>query len=528
MSSTQATTGPDEVALEYEWCLALILGKVFNEGTERAQQWLEESRPRVTREEFLAPGQPGCPDPVFDEHWDQGDEDRLQQFWNESRVKAIVENLSDSDMSLQFLWRTCIRMMRIDPFSLLKSELRVAAADHSKIAWEGIMISGPMWSDEVCRLLSRLISHPFFSCALPDEKLRFYLKWAVICRTDDRRPLKTEDFTPCPIVRRLIRTPSPGKQPWRKVHETFRMAYWEKYGGYTVESSVLHAIAESTPVPYRPERLGPRAPYDLCAGDITQVLTALDRLSSYGFGNLVSSDVALEIVWMAHGGRNYPVGDEEFREVVGNCWLADNRRNMKRALSITGGELGIWEYYGLPEKDVDLDLGLDNESSYSSERPERSDASDQVNDAECLDNGSLHDEEEEGHDEDEEGQDDEGGLTDDGSSSHEWLQICPRCCRSYHRDEFVTRAGNTKRFCNGCTRAHPGPSEPVPTSQALAEPAPTGPNDSLVSRQEMDLSIRLGSAPELDSAERILQVIDDLDADFAALPGLRGGARLDL
>ncbi|KAK7398434.1 hypothetical protein QQX98_012185 [Neonectria punicea] len=551
LSSTQATTGPNEEALKRQGtvCDSLVdftMRKILEDGVERAKQWLEKSRPQVTREEFLAPGQPGCPDPVFDEHWSQEDENRLQKRWNESVnknvyqqmarepcIKAVVDNLSDSDRSLRSLWRTCIRMMRIDPFSLLTWELRVA--DRTEMDLDGEMVPGPMWSAEVCDLLSLLIAHPFFSCALPDEKLRFYLKWARICRTDDRHPLKSKDFTPCPIVRRLIRTPRPGKQPWRKVHETFRLAYWEKYGGYTVESDVLHAIAEST-IP-RPGSIGPGGEDDLRAGDIAQVLTALNRLSSYGFANSVNPSVALGMAWGAQGGSDYPVDDEQFREVVGNCWLADQRRNKKLLRSIPDDELVGWAYYDLPETDVDLDMDLDNESSYSSER---SDAPDQVNDAECLGNGSLHDEDEEGHnslhdeddeghnslhDEDDEGHYDEEGLTDDDSSDHESLQVCPRCSRSYHRDEYVTRAGKTKRFCHGCTRAT---QSLVSTSQALAEPAPTGPNDPFVSRQKTDLSIRLRSAPELDSEGQILQLIDDLDKEFTVVPEPQGGARLDL
>lgn len=174
--------------------------KSFERGAERSKEWLKNSRPPTTREAFLAPGQPGCPDPVFDEYWDQDDEDKLQRSWVTSLHKVVVGNLSNSEASLHALWKVCIHMFGIDPFSLLNSELRVSTADSPDVAWQGQMVPSPLWPPKFCQLLARLITHPFFNCRVPDRKLRFYLKWAVICRTDDRRPLQSDNFSSCLVI----------------------------------------------------------------------------------------------------------------------------------------------------------------------------------------------------------------------------------------------------------------------------------------------------------------------------------------
>ncbi|KPM39246.1 hypothetical protein AK830_g7317 [Neonectria ditissima] len=302
----------------------------FEEGVKKARLHFKENVPKITREEFLAPDKPGCPVPVFDRLWSESDEDALQRRWNASHIKFVIENLSNSDAQFHAVWKVSLRLLQTDPFSLLNSEFTVSTADNSLVSWQGRMVPSPLWPGTFSEALSRLMTHPFFSCRNTGEKLRFYLKWAVVCRTDDRRPFQSEDFTACPVVRKLIRTQSPGDQSWWEYHETLQEAAWGHFGDALLESRLLGAIAKLVKKPQQAQTPSPTARYEIFTKDLNQVMKAIDTVSTYGVPVMVNTTAAFDCFRAARGGPTYPCGVEELREAVADCWLTDQRRNRRR------------------------------------------------------------------------------------------------------------------------------------------------------------------------------------------------------
>ncbi|KAF4440360.1 hypothetical protein F53441_12308 [Fusarium austroafricanum] len=131
-------------------------------------------------------------EPRFDEQWTRLDEQALPYYGSaaEDEIEELERKCTGNTTKnsfhgdLAFLWRVSIRLYHSTPFTLLSP----------RYGLDYILVSpsnnepGNVWGQNFAKSLSQVITHPFFRADI--DLLRTVLQYAVICRTDDRRPWK--------------------------------------------------------------------------------------------------------------------------------------------------------------------------------------------------------------------------------------------------------------------------------------------------------------------------------------------------
>lgn len=153
---------------------------------EILKQLLIDQRPPITEDVCDAILGPIAPE--FDEWWTQEDESLMMQRWGESEEKADMERMKAGSLKTRtmVLWKICLRLYRCSPFAVLSNRhgLQYQATETKA----GGTAGSSMWSQDFCKLLGEIITHPIWRNDV--DLLVAYLQFAVICRTEDRRPWK--------------------------------------------------------------------------------------------------------------------------------------------------------------------------------------------------------------------------------------------------------------------------------------------------------------------------------------------------
>ncbi|KAL6412638.1 hypothetical protein AUP68_03842 [Ilyonectria robusta] len=80
-----------------------------------------KTRPRTTIEDFFGAEGWGSSDPArFGPLWTDDDETHLMEEYSASLIKRCVDMISATDTDLHALWKTCIRLLEIDPINLME------------------------------------------------------------------------------------------------------------------------------------------------------------------------------------------------------------------------------------------------------------------------------------------------------------------------------------------------------------------------------------------------------------------------
>lgn len=149
---------------------------------EQLQRVLDEQRPPITEDDYdivLGPTEP-----EFDEWWTEEDERRMMQEWRQSPEKTDMEQMKGLQIDAMGLWAICLRLYRCSPFAIL-SPRRGLKYELTEINKVGITRS-TIWTQAYCRIFGEVMVHTIWRDNL--DILVAFLQFAVICRTDDRRP----------------------------------------------------------------------------------------------------------------------------------------------------------------------------------------------------------------------------------------------------------------------------------------------------------------------------------------------------
>lgn len=121
----------------------------------------------------------GPAEPTFTAIWKKEDEDLMLLEWDSSLGKKAYACIDVENASLTTLWKVCMRILRCTPLDPISPLLNLKYGTSSVV-----------FSREFCDALAPLIVHGVWQGSA--QHLAMILQYAVICRTDDRRPWKLE------------------------------------------------------------------------------------------------------------------------------------------------------------------------------------------------------------------------------------------------------------------------------------------------------------------------------------------------
>lgn len=290
----------------------------------RMREYLTSTRPLVQGTELddiVGPVQP-----VFTAKWTQQDEDKMMDEWNSSPEKESYASMRPNP-SLKALWKVCMRIFRCTPLDLLSPLLQLRYNASVVLA------------QKFCNALSPLIPHPVWKGSA--WRLAMALQYAIICRTDDRRPWRLEPI--CPALKRLnssIRRVKGSKMPFpiHQMHHEARAAAVSNRDDPSAMSDILDQIGDT--VEEMLAGKGPRAAGETtCKGhevycvtnqDLIAVTKALDRVTSGGYRMFARVEECYEAFKQARDSYDAPSTDQlrDFHERAGRQQL---RRLAKKA-----------------------------------------------------------------------------------------------------------------------------------------------------------------------------------------------------
>ncbi|KAL2681353.1 hypothetical protein Neosp_008964 [[Neocosmospora] mangrovei] len=177
--------------------------------------FLEKSRPPVQEEDLDKLVGPTAP-PLHDK-WTQQDEDAMMAEWNASPEKVVYASISGPSPAITSMWKVSLRVMRRSPLDIISPLEGLRYQPPAAASQAG------MWSREFCNRLAVLMAYPLWQGTT--RRLVIALQYAVICRTDDRRPWKpSHDCPALTLLREYMEQvhDSELSQPVHKLHKLAR------------------------------------------------------------------------------------------------------------------------------------------------------------------------------------------------------------------------------------------------------------------------------------------------------------------
>lgn len=237
-------------------------------------------------------------------------------LWTRSRLKSEVDNISNDRPNLLLLWKLSFRLHRKDPLFLFN--YYADDIDFNDEPNDTLLRDNAQWnkdhllSEEFCDKLIRIMTHPMSKDL---SFMLFLLKWAVICRTDDRRSLKETDIEMLDSFHCHI-DPSLHADSFGARHEDFQQEMWERGGWPTVEAELLSMIWHKT----TPSQIGhvvlEGVPYQVTASDLDTVIEALGAtVGGVKMGYGIDFEAITHLTE-----RDYPVGHDEFKRAIKEAW----------------------------------------------------------------------------------------------------------------------------------------------------------------------------------------------------------------
>ncbi|KAF5980647.1 hypothetical protein FBULB1_5115 [Fusarium bulbicola] len=205
----------------------------------------------LTKEMYEAKGAYGCPDPTYNEDWSHANEERfLSHYWRGTVYEAAIERQTWTSQDAQHLvtmFKTSLQIFRVDPLTLWTlndDEFKVTGSKlQITLSVGNATYNSPIWSRSFCDSLSKLMIHPTWGLRKDGQEfMLFAVKWAIKCRTDDRRPLSEGDAKllqslGCPI------TPRP-EEPLKRTLKGLLEQRYNAYKTITTEADLLRCLAD--------------------------------------------------------------------------------------------------------------------------------------------------------------------------------------------------------------------------------------------------------------------------------------------
>ncbi|KAM5357948.1 hypothetical protein ACJZ2D_015743 [Fusarium nematophilum] len=228
----------------------------------------------VTKEAYESAGRAGCPDPIFDDLWDEEDESALRAIWDRS---AVAVALSQAHPQITTVFKVSLRLFKCDPLTLFASNGCNIVFDKSE--------NFDIKAGEL-ELLERV------GCSLgPDE---------------------------------------PGKS-FSERHEDYQRSRWRQGDRATQEAGLFRSISAQTKV--LPPAAAPVEgdPYRVTSGDLLTVIKGLGDLEMHG-GLSLDCEVYFQLFQASRSQTGYPAA-EDIKALYKNCWLSV-QRNKTQGLRI--------------------------------------------------------------------------------------------------------------------------------------------------------------------------------------------------
>jgi hypothetical protein len=303
---------------------------------------------------LFGPGGEACVTPVFDEYWTLQDERDLERRWLESPSHHFLNAVRPNWGYLPLL-KVCLRIFKLAPESVLRTvpDLEVDTSDNAAGVVDGRTMRNPIWSTVFCTKLARLATHPLFS---RPEVLAFCIRYAVICREDDRRRL---DFPcpsfPCPVLERLF-----GKNFGCSVHNRHSAERIRSIGNSmqpSVHSDLLRRLGQiiGEPAVYPRNEDGPLR---VKSADLTALTDAVNTCHRHGSPMFANVELAYQSFLAGRGPGNVPHGIDEAKKAYKYIQFGVERKG-RRELRAHGSDSPRRPESGLdyrsPSSEGDLD-----------------------------------------------------------------------------------------------------------------------------------------------------------------------------
>ncbi|KAM7184345.1 hypothetical protein V8F33_013028 [Rhypophila sp. PSN 637] len=141
------------------------------------------------------------------EHWSNADEEDLQMKWKADRIRRSLLKLKNTEIKeVGALWRNVVQYYQCLPTDIVGPDTRLGYWDIRGKKGEVGSSGTPAWSSVFSKALGHILFHPLWDNG--DRKsLVIALQFAVIVRTDDRRPWEFEDVTDIEDFRKSKKKP---------------------------------------------------------------------------------------------------------------------------------------------------------------------------------------------------------------------------------------------------------------------------------------------------------------------------------
>ncbi|KAF4982953.1 hypothetical protein FZEAL_1523 [Fusarium zealandicum] len=305
-----------------------LLPIAWRKGVGNLQRRLEEL-PIVTKELYEKRGMPGCPDPIFDDLWTQKDESQLLERWDDSVLKKAINRVGRSTQAIVSFCKVSLRIFGYDPltlFTLSGDTLEFDASMNHTFEYNGQRYPSPLWPKLFCQRMTRIMTHPLWQGQENWSLMLFVLKWAVICRTDDRRPLSTAEASLLHWAGCYL-DPDLPELSMAERHQEHQDYLWDQGGWPSPEADLLTAIAAVTKTSRPAEDPVEGNRYLVSTSDLTNVVKGLDSISSHSMS--VDSETYHQIFLAAREDLGYPA-EVDVPALYKNCWFNLERDRARR------------------------------------------------------------------------------------------------------------------------------------------------------------------------------------------------------
>ncbi|KAJ4313790.1 hypothetical protein N0V84_009251 [Fusarium piperis] len=237
-------------------------------------------------------------------------------LWNKPTLKREVENMANDRPKLLLLWKLSYRLHGKDPlflFNYYADDINFKDNSGDDLLWNNSEWNkNHLLSEDFCDKLIRIMAHPISKDL---SFMLFLLKWAVICRTDDRRGLKETDLEMLDSFRCHI-DPSVHTDPFGVRHEDFQQEMWERGGWPTIEAELLSMIWHKT----TPSQIGQvvleGVPYQVTTSDLDTIIEALGAtVGGVKLGYGIDFEAITHLT-----AEDFPVGPDEFKTAIKEAW----------------------------------------------------------------------------------------------------------------------------------------------------------------------------------------------------------------
>ncbi|KAF4468938.1 hypothetical protein FALBO_4155 [Fusarium albosuccineum] len=311
---------PSDGGIRLEEDVRPEMESAWERGLESLGKHIKEDVPQMTDKEYQRQGMPGHPDPLFSEHWTEQDEAKLQEDLKDSVLGWALTVKAQTKMAC--LWKVSLRLFGYDPltlFTLRGNDLEPGVT--GTITIQGRDYPSPLWSQNFCKKLARIMTHPLWKGRKPWQFMLFVIKWAVICRTGDRRPLAQADIEVLELARcQIVQGPPDASLPdgikqHRRIVPAIRR--WP-----TDESNLLNAIADRYASGDDSDSSSPDF-YTVTTTDLATIIESLDR--GDGRSVVISCEVHFQAMLCILESYTWP-SREEVMPLYRSCWLNIERR----------------------------------------------------------------------------------------------------------------------------------------------------------------------------------------------------------